>query len=277
VGLIAPSPTATATPPPTQAIAARAYDRIRSYGTPPYVVYLIDENGFMHRIAFRASDEMMNDSQYFQQTRLPLANIYRAFVGPLSITVHEAVMKATPSASTQPSAALSGTPSAPVAQEQGSLVSDLKTIATVSVRARPVYKVADRGIEAVDGHQDYHLELSPTLDPNHFALRDLWIDTTTHDVRRADYITTDANLPGATVYLTVNFAQVGPYWIAVRWVAIYHMIGPGAPFYRELKVEKMRFPGELPDWLWNEHDYEAHRRSSDPDPLAPLFEASPAP
>lgn len=268
--MIAPSPAVTATPSPTQVIVGRAYDRIRSYGTPPYVVYLIDENGDKRRIAFRASDEMMNDSEYLHQTTLPLANIYRAFVGPLSITVHEAVTKATPSASGQPSPATA-------AQEQSSLVSDLKTIAVVNAHARPIYTVADRGVETVDGHDDDHLELSPTLDPNHFGLRDLWIDTATDDVRRADYITSDLNFPGATVYLTVNFAQVGPYWIAARWVAIYHTIGPGAPFYRELRVEKMRFPSELPGWLWNQRDYESHRRARDPDPLAPLFEASPAP
>jgi hypothetical protein len=222
------------------------------------VVYLTDENGDIHRIAFRASDEMMNDSEYLRQATLPLADIYRAFVGPLSITVHQAVTQATPSAT--------------ASQEQDSLVSDLKTIAVVSTHAKPVYTVADRGVEAVDAHQDYHLELNPMLDPSRFALRDLWIDTTTYDVRRADYITTDLNVPGATVYLTVNFEQVGPYWIAARWVAIYHTLGSGAPVYRELKVEKMRFPSTLPDWLWDERAYEAHRRARDLDPLIGLFD-----
>ncbi len=252
----------TATPPPTQAIVQQAYDRLRSYGTPPYVVYLTDENGDVHRIAFRASDEMMNDSEYLHQATLPFANIYRAFVGPLSITVHQAVAQATPSAS-----------AAPTTPAQTSLESDLKTIAVVSVSAKPVYKVADQGVETVDGHSDYHLVLDPTLDPSRFALRDLWIDATTHDVRRADYVTTDSNVPDATVYLTVNFEQVGPYWIAARWVAIYHMLGPCAPpVYRELKVEKMRFPSELPDWLWDERQYEAHRRDRQLDPLAGLFD-----
>jgi len=254
----------TATPPATQAIVEEAYDRLRSYGTPPYVVYLTDENGDIHRIAFRASDEMMNDSEYLREATLPLANIYRAFVGPLSITVHQAVVPSTPN----PSAAPSSSP----AQEESSLVSDLKTIAVVSARAKPIYTVTDKGIDTIDGHSDYHLALSPTLDPNHFALRDLWIDTTTHDVRRADYVTVDPNFPDATVYLTVNFEQVGPYWIAARWVAIYHMLGPGEPFYRELKVVKMRFPSTLPGWLWDERAYEAHRRARDLDPLAGLFD-----
>jgi hypothetical protein len=288
--LITPSPAASATLPPTQPIVAQAYERLRSYPTPPFVVYLTNENGDIHRIAFRASDEMMNDSEYLHQATLPLANIYRAFVGPLSITVHEAVVKATPSPSGQPSTSAPSVkattdaappaktePSAtveptPIQVEQNSLVSDLRTIAVVSAYARPVYSVVDRGVETVDAHQDYHLALDPTLDPNRFALRDLWIDTTTHDVRRADYVTTDPNLPGAVAYLTVNFEQVGPYWIAARWVAIYHMLGPGEPFYRELKIEKMRFPSALPDWLWDERAYEGHRRSRELDPLAGLFD-----
>jgi len=261
--LITPSPAVTATPPPTQVIVEEAYERLRSYGTPPYVVYLTDENGDIHRIAFRASDEMMNDSEYLREARLPLANIYRAFVGPLSITVHQAVVRSTPNPGASPT---------PAVQEESSLVSDLKTIAVVSTRAKPVYDVTDKGVEIVDGDSDYHLVLNPIIDPSHFALRDLWIDTTTHDVRRADYVTTDSNFPDATVYLTVNFEQVGPYWIAAHWVAIYHMLGPGEPFYRELKVVKMRFPSTLPDWLWDERQYEAHRRARDLDPLAGLFD-----
>jgi len=259
--VITPNPAAAVTPPPTPAIVERAYERLRSYGTPPYVVYLTSENGDVHRIAFRASDEMMNDSEYLREATLPPASIYRAFVGPLSITVHEAVVKTTPSASAPPAT-----------QHESSLVTDLKTIAVVSAFAKPVYTVTDRGIETVDAHTDYHLVLDPTLDPSRFALRDLWIDTTTYDVRRADYVTTDLNVPDATVYLTVNFAQVGPYWIAARWVAIYHVLGPGTPVYRELKIEKMRFPSMLPDWLWDERQYEAHRRDRQLDPLAGLFD-----
>jgi hypothetical protein len=96
-------------------------------------------------------------------------------------------------------------------------------------------------------------------------------------VRRADYVTTDANVPGATVYLTVNFEPVGPYWIAAGWVAIYHTLGPGAPVYRQLHIEKMRFPSELPGWLWDDREYEAHRRARALDPLAGIFDASPGP
>jgi hypothetical protein len=263
--LISPTPAPTALPS-APAIVQRAYERLRSYGTPAYVVYLADEDAFIYRIAFRASDEMMNQSNYDpKRTSLPPAQVYTAFVGPLSITVHQAVVATSPA------------PQASPAQAQSSLMSDLKTIAVVTANARPVYKADVRDVETVDNHQDYKIQLTPLSDPTLHALRDLWIDSSTYDVRRADYVTHDFNFPDATVYLTVEFEPVGPYWIAVHWVAIYHFLGQQPPFYRDLRVEKMRFPDTLPDWLFDQQGYELHAAAGDADPLAHLFDDDPAP
>lgn len=211
--MIAPSPPPS--PPPAQAIIEQAYERIRSYGTPPYVVYMTTENGDVHRIAFRGSDEMMNDAELIHNDSLPQASVYRAFVGPLSITLHEAIVHATP--------APRGATAPPGQQEETtSLAADLRTIAVVNAYARPVYRAGVQSVDNIDGHETYHIALDPTSDPEQHALRDLWIDTTTHDVRRADYVTHDFNFPSATVYLTVNFVPVGSYLIAGSWVAIYH-------------------------------------------------------
>ncbi|HEX8807008.1 MAG TPA: outer membrane lipoprotein-sorting protein [Candidatus Aquilonibacter sp.] len=271
--MISPTPTPTALPS-APAIVQRAYQRLRSYGTPPYVVYITNEDGDHHRIAFRASDEKMNDVEYNpKRTSLPPANVYTAFVGPLSITVHEAVVKTTSS----PQAATT-MPQATVApQGQTDLMSDLKTIAIVSANARPIYKMTVHDVETVNGNQTYKIELMPTTDPTRYTLRDLWIDTSTYDVRRADYVTRDFNVPDATVYLTVEFEPVGPYWIAAHWIAIYHFLGATPPVYRELRIEKMRFPDTLPDWLFDQQGYELHSLAGDADPLAHLFDESPAP
>ena len=268
--------------PPALAIVQQAYDRMRAYGAPPYVVYITNENGDHHRIAFRASDEMLNDSEYNpSRNSLPPAAVYRAFVGPLSITVHEAVTQGTPPPTTPApsvSAAVAAqTPSPPPAEEANSLLSDLRTIAVVSARAHPVYTATLRGEETIDGHQTDRVELTPSTDPSRYTLRDLWIDTATHDVRRADYITHDLNVPDSTVYLTVEFEPVGPYWIAAHWIAIYHFLGNQPPVYRELRIEKMRFPDTLPDWLFNQRGYELHYMAGGADPLANIFDATPAP
>ena len=158
-----------------------------------------------------------------------------------------------------------------------SLAADLRTIAVVNAYARPAYRAGVQSVDNIDGHETYHIALDPTSDPEQHALRDLWIDTTTHDVRRADYVTHDFNFPSATVYLTVNFVPVGSYLIAGSWVAIYHPGGSDPPFYRELHVEKMRFPDSLPDWLFDQRAYDEHRREGAPDPLAGLFDATPTP
>jgi hypothetical protein len=230
------------------------------------VVYLANEDAVIYRIAFRASDEELNQSLYDpKRTGLPPAQVYTAFVGPLSITVHQAMVTTSPS------------PQASAQQEQSSLISDLKTIAVVTANAPPVYKAVVRDVETVNDHQDYKIQLTPLSDPTRHALRDLWIDSSTYDVRRADYVTRDFNFPDATVYLTVEFEPVGPYWIAAHWVAIYHFLGATPPFYRDLKIEKMRFPDTLPDWLFDQQGYELHAAAGDTDPLAHLFDDSPAP
>lgn len=233
---------------------------------------MTDENGDVHRIAFRGSDEMMNDAQLIRGESLPLANVYRAFVGPLSITVHEAVVHV-PGATSAPGAI----PTPAGEQEASSLASDLRTIAIVNAHARPIYRANVEGVETIDGRETYLIGLDPTSDPDRHALRDLWIDSTTHDVWRADYVTHDSNIPTATVYLTVNFVPVGSYLIAGSWVAIYHFGGSDPPFYRELHVEKMSFPDSLPDWLFDQRAYDRHRSENAADPLEHIFEASPAP
>jgi hypothetical protein len=279
--LITPTPSPSALPP-AQTIVAQAYDRMRAYGTPPYVVYLTDENGDHHRIAFRASDEMLNDSEYNpSRTGLPPAAVYRAFVGPLSITVHEAVVNGTPPPQT-PAPSISApvataAPRAAPTEAPNSLLMDLRTIAVVSARAHPVYKAIVRDAETIDNHATYHVQLTPSSDPSRYTLRDLWIDSTTHDVWRADYITRDQNVPEATVYLTVEFEPVGPYWIAAHWIAIYHFLGDTPPVYRELRIDKMRFPDSLPDWLFNQRGYQLHYMAGDADPLAHLFESQASP
>ncbi|HTU70392.1 MAG TPA: hypothetical protein VMF11_08710 [Candidatus Baltobacteraceae bacterium] len=258
--MISPSPPVTVMPP-ARAIVERAFDKLRSYGTPPYVVYLADADGNLRRIAFRASDEMMNDVSYPIGDRLPLANIYRAFVGPLSLAVHEAVMP--PNAQSSPSPRSSNAPSG--------LESDLKTIVTVTANAPPAYRLDVRGIETIGGHQVYHIDLAPRLDPERFALRALWIDTSTYNIRRASYVTHPDIVPIGEADLTVEFSQVGPYWIAARWIVLYHSPDLPHPGYRELEVKQMTFPTKLPDWLFDERAYEQHRRDHDVDYLHHIF------
>lgn len=251
-------------PPSANAILFHALGRLRSYGTPPYVVYLAEENGTTHRIAFRGADEMMNDTILPQPPVVPPARLYRAFVGPLAFSVHEALATPTPAPQSTPA---STTPST-------NLETALKTIAVVSSHGR-LYDVFLVGTQTLDDRATYHIALHPLRDPDRNAIRDFWIDTQTYDVVRADYVYAhppDFEAPGAEADLTVNFATVGPYRIAARWIAIYHAPDLAKPVYRELRVVKMRFPETLPDWLFDPALYVEHRRAHDADPLAGLFD-----
>ncbi len=261
VALLAQAPAAEPAPP--NDVLFRALARLRSYGTPPYVVYVIVENGEYRRVAFRGADEMMNDVALPTGANLPDAKIYRAFVGPLSRSVHEAV--ATPS----PQASATRAPSA------GDLETTLKTIAVVSSRGH-LYDVKTTGIETIEGHTVYHIALHPRRDPEENAIRDLWIDTQTYDVWRAAYVEPpDVQIVGGEADLTVDFVTVGNYRIASSWIAIYHAPGLRTPVYRQLQVVKMAFPQMLPDWLFDEPQYAKRVREHAPDYLGEIFNRPP--
>ena len=264
-----PSPAATSQP---NEILFKALARLRSYGTPPYVVYVIEENGAYRRVAFRGADEMMNDVALPAGATLPNARIYRAFVGPLSRSVHEAI--ATPSPAGTTTSPLPNATSPALAGND--LESTLKTIAVVSSRGH-LYDVMTTGIETMNGHSVYHIALHPRRDPEENKIRDLWIDTSTYDVVRADYVQApDIQIVGGEADLTVDFMTVGNYRIAASWMAVYHAPGMRTGVYRQLRVVKMAFPQTLPDWLFDEPSYAKRVREHEPDYLGDLFSKPPS-
>lgn len=275
VVLLAQTPTPSASPTANE-VVFRALDRLHAYGTPPYVVYMTVENGEYHRIAFRGADEMMNDVALPTGATLPNANIYRAFVGPLSRSVHEAVATPSPSAIAPVAAASSTAPSQRAAAPSLDLETTLKTIAVVSSRGH-LYDVKLAGTDTIDGHHVYHVVLHPRRDSQQNALRDLWIDTDTYDVWRADYVTApDFEMVGGEADLTVDFTTVGNYRIATSWIAIYHGPDLHTPVYRQLRVVRMAFPSMLPDWLFDEPSYAKRLHAHDPDYLGDIFNKPPS-
>ncbi|HET9028572.1 MAG TPA: hypothetical protein VFN49_00210 [Candidatus Aquilonibacter sp.] len=258
------TPSPSVSTPSSDAVLFRALDRLRAYQTPPYVVYMTEEDGVYHRIAFRGTDEMMNDAALPTGSTLPPARVYRAFVGPLSYSLHEAIATPAPEATPQP-------------PSPTDLETTLRTIAVVSSRGH-LYDVSVATPQTIDGHATYHIVLHPRRDPDKNAIRDLWIDRSNYDVVRADYVYSDPpdfQEPGSKAYLTVNFQTVGAYRIAANWIAIYHAPDLRTPVYRELKVVKMSFPASLPDWLFDASAYREHERAHDPDYLTTFFNAPP--
>lgn len=99
---------------------------------------------------------------------------------------------------------------APPAKSQSR--SGLKTIAEVAVTHRR-YVIGFAGIEAVNGHDDYHLTLKPVEQPSLYRLRDMWVDAQSY---ATDRLVTDG-----------DFTSPGP--ADVRWQIDYRQI-KNAPF-----------------------------------------------
>lgn len=90
--------------------------------------------------------------------------------------------------------------------------SGLKEIGSVEAIARD-YAIRLTGIEAVDGHPDYHLSMHPLHQPQRYRLRDVWIDERSF---ATDKLITNGNFvdgPGPSASWTVTFSQAGttPY------------------------------------------------------------------
>jgi hypothetical protein len=147
-------------------------------------------------------------------------------------------------------------------------VSGLRTIATVvSVAALP-YAAKLLGIESVEGHATYHVQLQPLSDPRVHNLRDLWIDTQTYDLRKAHftgmYRPTQYDVPSHTD-ATVYFREVLGCWVVTR--AIWTYLGSDAFFTYDVQNDEIALPAALPDWLFDAGAYRRHEMAGEPDYL----------
>lgn len=81
----------------------------------------------------------------------------------------------------------------------------LRSIASVTVIAHQ-YTIQLAGIENVEGTDCYHLLLQPARDPQHYRLRELWVETQTYQTRR---LLTATNFMNSKVPWIVTFADAG--------------------------------------------------------------------
>jgi hypothetical protein len=280
--------TPTPVPPPTPApsldalkIFRNAVTRLSSYPDPPYIVWTDIwqtqttrlSNGEVtltkeaRRFAVRSSDGMEYGSDPPADKKLPPALILHVFVGPNAWSMH--APRPAPQAQSTPQS------SQPIPDLAG-----LKTIATVTAVAPPAYRSEAPQLETLEGHQVYHLRVTPTSDPARHNLRELWVDTTTFDLRKARFTGTYAPFPGAPASpsdVTVVFTAVGPYWLVIRQTWTYVSLSSGARFKFDAMTTRFALPQTLPDWLFNESEYNKHQRAGEGDVLDPVLEGQAAP
>ena len=94
----------------------------------------------------------------------------------------------------------------------------MKTIAVVSTRSR-AYAITLSGTQTVDGHDCYHLLLTPNRTPDKLRLRELWVDTQTSQTRQ---LLTAGNFTGSSAPWLVSFVELG----GAMYIASESALGP---------------------------------------------------
>jgi hypothetical protein len=264
---------ATAAPfasPSPQEIFDRAFTRLASYPVAPYAVEIATRHEVTHssepgrggvvdfsvRYTFRSSDRSENFASYPTLSEgLPQAVIVRAELGAFAWSMRRDRL-------TTPQRA--GEPTSPDVPEP------LKTIAHVVAYGPPNYAIDLAGTESVDGHPCYHLRLRPLSDPVRHNLRELWVDTTSFDLWKARFDGSYRPIPPAPSSLTTFvsiFAPVGAYWIVSRQHWTWTDVGNALFIDIDMEVNKIVFPATLPDFLFDQAEYDKRQRAGENDPL----------
>jgi len=262
-----PSPSASFTP---REIFDRTFTRLASYPVAPYAVEIATRHevatspqpgrggtiDFAVRYAFRTSDGTENYAGYpVPSGALPPAGMARTQLGAFA-------WSARPSDAASPQRA--GEPSLPDVPQP------LKTIARVVAYGPPHYAIDVTGNESVDGHTCYHLRLRPIDDPRRHNLRELWVDAATFDLWKARFDGSYSPVPKAPssqTSFTSIFAPIGSFWIVSRqhwtWTDVRDEIFVDI----NMEVNKIVFPATLPDFLFDQNEYDKRQRAGETDPL----------
>jgi len=263
-----PTPMPIHTPPPAE-LMSFAFQRLRSYSRPNYVVYYAEESdtisrvgsedessGSGFRVAYRAATQTMSQTDSPPGSSLPPAIVYSPpFVGPLAYPVDRESLRF-------------GT-----AAPADSVSTSLATIATVVSRAAPDYDATVTGREIVEGRSAYHIALTALHDSARFNLRDLWVDAATYDLLAVHYhvdVGATSNVGRCDCDVTVYFVGIGPYWVTAAWES-EGPTGFGTSLKRTIKIKYMTFPASLPDWLFDQSAYDRERRAGAPDVIAQVL------
>lgn len=258
--------------PSAQTIFRSAFQRLQSYPISPYVVYTVrwhvtktsnwigsastydNDEDYVERYAWRASDGTENFSNTAPHRGLPFARIVHQFLGPFAWSLRTVRTPAPSSPGLQPD------------------IDGLKTIAVAVAVAKPIYTMNVIGIEYVDGHRTYHLALHPTIEPVKHNLRDLWIDTQTYDLWKARFTGFYANSPTT---VTTTLRNVAGYHVVAQ--AQWSFTSFGTSVDCDTETAEMVFPGSLPGWLFDTAAYERQQKSGAPDVVGEILQAAAAP
>lgn len=290
-----PSPASTSTPSP-QEIFDRTFARLASYPVAPFALVVLKDTfhaapmvpggqggdgQYPGRYAFRTSDRSENAAPFIPGSKtLPAANVYRDQPrGPFLWQIRAQTFRApneTPAPEQSPAREQStqrdaGEPPLPDVPEP------LKTIGHVVAYAPRKYTPTNDGIVMVNGRPAYHLTLTPTSDPRLHNLREIWVDPMTFDLLKARYDGTYHPFPGtadsASEFVS-EFKAVGPYWIEVHVQWNWTDFRDSLSWNFDRETFAIMFPDSLPDWVFDQKEYDRHRAAGDPDVLDELLRSA---
>jgi hypothetical protein len=246
----------------------RAVRQIESYPVPPYIIEIVTikvvrvsgdgEWNSGHRYATRRADGVVNSTIYpVAGTALPNAAILAGYGGGPGAAL---TLPGGKPPAAQPAPELPGLP-------------NLKTIASVTA-FRPEYAISLAGVESIDGHDTFHLQLRPYGDPVKHPLRDVWADTSTYDIWKVRALGSCSPCAGPTEMTTLYMPAAGT-WIAKesQYTAQCNAIGIGACRFTRQRNDVVLLD-QLPDWLFDAKEYAQHQRAQKPDYLAGVLAAT---
>ncbi|MBV8163704.1 MAG: hypothetical protein JOZ91_05510 [Candidatus Eremiobacteraeota bacterium] len=257
-----PSPSPSPTPTPKESltpdqILERTEEALRGNPDPPYITYKMHEI-FVHHGKTHEYDYQVwyrSDGKGLMQNLAPgRRGKNETFFGyPFpSAPDNNILLYATPPPQT--------TPPPPIGTSATG--SAAPVISHEHVTGDRYYIVSYDGLENYRGKTVYHLALRAVKDEQKHPWTDLWVDIDSFQVWKAhgDASGSSGPLTGRAV-VDVEFAPIGNYWLVKQAAADGEgRLGPISDSgHYEYYFSDFGFPNTLPDWYFNEADFDRHR------------------
>lgn len=260
-----PQPTPRPSPHPLPSltpdeILGLTEDALRNNPDPTYITYVMHEifvhHGSRHEYTYRVW--YRNDGKGLMQSTTPgrrgKPETFFGYPFP-SAPDNNILLYATPAPVSPPPAPVGSPPPAGTATPPPLLMHE-------AVHGDRYYVVSFVGLEDYQGHQVYHLSLRAVRDESKHPWKDLWVDTQSYQVWKAhaDALGSVGPLSGHAV-ADVEFAPVGLYWMVKQATADgqgrFGIISDSGHY--EYYFSDFGFPMTLPDWYFDEADFDRHQ------------------
>ncbi len=190
-------------------IVQRAVGAWNAWPTPPFMAYDLDFNGAHKK------------QQFFRRVHV----VYDAAKRTCTTQLLQATGGEPPGVNAErqrlfPDETFGLVPRVRAGTPESGPAGSIQTLAVAHAVARYPYDVSLAGVEMLGGHSVYHLRFAPRSDPERYAVREVWVDTTTFDVRRiVAYKVQHVGLVGIPFLLAVDYGEAGGYWLILRGAA----------------------------------------------------------